>query len=664
MMPLSPGTSRGLATSPRRPSAWAAAINVASNVVSSAVKRATTPKSELDLLRSIDPLRAVASEMKHLTGNLRKLLTTGHPALERVAKYYTQSEGKHMRPLVVLLMSRATAVCPRSPAISRTGMEERERAVNNPISSSQSVRFEGMASSAAASSRPDGAAPAPSSSPSSADDILPTQRRLAEITELIHTASLLHDDVIDYSESRRGAPSANLAFGNKMAVLAGDFLLGRASIALARLRHVEIVELMATSISNLIEGEFLQLKNTSGDELVPVWSEEALTYYLQKTYLKTASLIALSCRSAAVLGGSDSATAEAAFQYGKNLGLAFQLVDDLLDYTRSAAELGKPAGADLQLGLATAPLLFAWKGIPELGALVGRKFANPGDVERVSRARCVQRVCTIAEACPIAGVCSIAEVCLIAKNVTHRRKCAPLQKLTCRFLRPATSFSRATASNRHARWRSSMPIKPSTRSSTFQTARPKTGWSTWRKRRSSGASRRGSSGVFPRTGGARTVCTSRAVGGVPASVRRVQPQLAANHGPRVYGWRTMGGDEPWIAATSIVMYHVSCTPHQHRHRHPPAGNGRGWGREKKNVWQGKEATWHAHGAAWRGQRLAAGYAGHAGHAAAPVGAPYREAAGMQAQVPRSADPSLQPVSARSRPPFTPATRDVAAARVR
>ena len=127
----------------------------------------------------------------------------------------------------------------------------------------------------------------------------------------------------------------------------------------------------------------MQLKNTSRDEKNPQWTEEALTYYLQKTYLKTASLISKSCRAAALLGGSDNVTVEAAYSYGKNLGLAFQLVDDMLDYTITEKELGKPAGADLELGLATAPLLFAWKNNPELGALVGRKFAEEGDVARV-----------------------------------------------------------------------------------------------------------------------------------------------------------------------------------------------------------------------------------------------------------------------------------------
>ena len=214
-------------------------------------------------------------------------------------------------------------------------------------------------------------------------DILPSQRRLAEITELIHTASLLHDDVIDHSQARRSAPSANIEFGNKMAVLAGDFLLGRASVALARLRDPEVTELLATVIANLVEGEFMQLKNTARDEKNPAWTEDTVSYYLQKTYLKSASLISKSCRAAAILGGSAPEVVEAAYLYGKNLGLAFQLVDDMLDYTVPGEELGKPAGADLELGLATAPLLFAWKDNKGLGRLVGRKFSGEGDVQRV-----------------------------------------------------------------------------------------------------------------------------------------------------------------------------------------------------------------------------------------------------------------------------------------
>lgn len=377
----------------RSSSAWSAAVSVAGNIVSNALNRAK--KNEL----AIDPLRAVAKEMKFLIGDVRKLLGSGHPSLDRAAKYYTQAEGKHMRPLIVLLMSRATYKCPKAPQLQPVYVQQQQQPLQasagvdvsispvnvlsdfNPAWSSTSPFADPSASSSSSSSSsPSSSTPEETPLP----EILPTQRRLAEITELIHTASLLHDDVIDHSESRRGAPSANLEFGNKMAVLAGDFLLGRASVALARLRNAEVVELLATVIANLVEGEFMQLKNTASDEKHPVWSEATVQYYLQKTYLKTASLISKSCRAAALLGGVDNATVEAAYLYGKNLGLAFQLVDDMLDYTRSAKELGKPAGADLELGLATAPLLFAWRDRPELGELVGRKFSQPGDAERVS----------------------------------------------------------------------------------------------------------------------------------------------------------------------------------------------------------------------------------------------------------------------------------------
>lgn len=347
---------------------------MASNVFSNATSRGAGPGGI-----SVDPLRMVAKEMKFLTGNIQQLLGSGHPSLDTVAKYYTQAEGKHVRPLIVLLMSRATALAPKTP---RYNNQENPADIDNsisPMSILSDVNPSSPTTNAITHSE--------TSYPATDIDILPSQRRLAEITELIHTASLLHDDVIDHSVSRRGRPSANLEFGNKMAVLAGDFLLSRASVALARLRDAEVTELLATVIANLVEGEFMQLKNTARDEKNPVWTEDTLTYYLQKTYLKSASLISKSCRAAALLGSSDAVTVDAAYIYGKNLGLAFQLVDDMLDYTISEAELGKPAGADLELGLATAPLLFAWKNNSELGRLVGRKFSEEGDVARVSLKR-------------------------------------------------------------------------------------------------------------------------------------------------------------------------------------------------------------------------------------------------------------------------------------
>ena len=171
----------------------------------------------------MDPFQTVAREMKFLTGNIRSLLGSGHPTLDTVAKYYTQSEGKYVRPMLVLLMSRATALTPK---IARAGSGS--NSVDRPITSASILSDDNPDASISDIAHDQAYTSADS-------DILPSQRRLAEITELIHTASLLHDDVIDHSVARRGAASANIEFGNKMAVLAGDFLLGRASVALARL---------------------------------------------------------------------------------------------------------------------------------------------------------------------------------------------------------------------------------------------------------------------------------------------------------------------------------------------------------------------------------------------------------------------------------------------
>lgn len=326
---------------------------------------------------SVDPFRLVGKEMRFLRRNIQQLLGSGHPMLDTVAKYYTHSEGKHIRPLIVLLMSRATSLASKA---SRGSLASTSASVDDSISPSIILSDVNPSSM--------DLYPLLDSSLQSIDtggnsEVLPSQRRLAEITELIHTASLLHDDVIDNSTTRRSSPSANIFFGNKMAVLAGDFLLGRASVALARLRNAEVIELLATVIANLVEGEFMQLKNTALDELEPRWTEETISYYLQKTYLKSASLISKSCRATAILGQSSPEVVEAAYAYGKNIGLAFQLVDDMLDYTISGEELGKPSGADLHLGLATAPLLFAWRENEDLGALVGRKFAGARDVQMV-----------------------------------------------------------------------------------------------------------------------------------------------------------------------------------------------------------------------------------------------------------------------------------------
>lgn len=337
-------------------------------------------------IRHIDPLRLVGKELKFLKNNIRQLLGSGHPLLDRVAKYYTQSEGKQIRPLLVLLMSQATALAPRSStSAARMPTPTEQAAIDHAIGSATVLADANPDASPLTASLRDGENLAGNGQGDAG--ILPSQQRLAEIIELIHTASLLHDDVIDNAVTRRSFISANVEFGNKMAVLAGDFLLGRASVALARLRDPEVTELIATVIANLIEGEFMQLKNTATEGDItgasPHYTDDTLKYYLQKTYLKSASLISKSCRAAALLGRCDPPVVDAAYAYGRNLGLAFQLVDDMLDYTVAGGDLGKPAGADLELGLATAPLLFAWRRHPELGPLVGRRFAGEGDVQMV-----------------------------------------------------------------------------------------------------------------------------------------------------------------------------------------------------------------------------------------------------------------------------------------
>ncbi len=168
-----------------------------------------------------------------------------------------------------------------------------------------------------------------SSSSTSSTTILSTQRRLASITEMIHVASLLHDDVIDESPLRRNLPSAPQQFGNKLSILSGDFLLGRASVALARLGNNEVVELLATVIANLVEGEVLQLRSPIAGTTSEGPTEEAFEMYMRKTYLKTASLMAKSSRAAVILGGCGEGenvwVKEAAYAYGRNLGIAFQV---------------------------------------------------------------------------------------------------------------------------------------------------------------------------------------------------------------------------------------------------------------------------------------------------------------------------------------------------
>ncbi|PFH48063.1 hypothetical protein AMATHDRAFT_66276 [Amanita thiersii Skay4041] len=383
-----------------------------------------------------NPFTLLSGELAELRTSLLTLLQSGHPALSEITNYYFLHPSKQVRPLLVLLLAQATnglgSQWERKLWESRVeGTGGRAEELDVPLTrpevlndwnpkmpgntSQFSSKFSPSSSSSSLSARRFKCSPPPeppSFNPStralhSPLVVLPTQRRLAQILEMIHTASLLHDDVIDGSSLRRGVPSAPSAFGNKLSVLGGNFVLGRASAALSRLGDIEVTELIGSILANLVDGEILQLKKVkmeSDGGGMGRTREDTWNIYLQKTYLKTASLMAKGARAAVILGGSNQGEIyrEIAYAFGRNVGIAFQLVDDVLDYESVSATLGKPGGADLQLGLATGPALYAWEEHPEMGELIQRKFEKEGDVERardyILRSSGVQRTRVLAQA--------------------------------------------------------------------------------------------------------------------------------------------------------------------------------------------------------------------------------------------------------------------------
>lgn len=175
---------------------------------------------------------------------------------------------------------------------------------------------------------------------------------IAAIIEFIHTATLLHDDVVDESNMRRGRETANALFGNSASVLVGDFLYTRSFQMMVKINNMRVMEILSDATNIVAEGEVLQLMNCND----PDTSEES---YLQVIYCKTAKLFEAATRLPAVLANKDVETEQALAEYGKHLGTAFQLVDDIMDYTADAKEMGKNVGDDLAEGKPTLPLLYA-----------------------------------------------------------------------------------------------------------------------------------------------------------------------------------------------------------------------------------------------------------------------------------------------------------------
>lgn len=174
---------------------------------------------------------------------------------------------------------------------------------------------------------------------------------LAAVVEFIHTATLLHDDVVDESELRRGRETANAMFGNAASVLVGDFLYSRAFQMMVGTNSMRVMQILSDATNVIAEGEVLQLLNMHDPEV-----DEAR--YVQVIRYKTAKLFEAAAQLGAVLAGADDATEAAAAAYGRHIGTAFQLVDDLLDYTASAEQMGKNAGDDLREGKPTLPLIY------------------------------------------------------------------------------------------------------------------------------------------------------------------------------------------------------------------------------------------------------------------------------------------------------------------
>ncbi|MEB3309522.1 MAG: solanesyl diphosphate synthase [Snowella sp.] len=269
------------------------------------------------MISSTSLFAPVDNDLRLMTDNLKQLISARHPILGAAAEHLFGAGGKRLRPAIVLLVSRATLLD---------------------------------------------------------QDITPRHRRLAEITEMIHTASLVHDDVVDEAELRRSVPTVNSLFDNRIAVLAGDFLFAQSSWYLANLDNLQVVKLLSEVIRDFAEGEILQSINRFDINI-------SLESYLEKSYYKTASLIANSAKAAGILSDVSDDVAEQLYHYGRDLGLAFQIVDDILDFTSPTEVLGKPAGSDLISGNITAPALFALEESPYLATLIQREFREAGDIE-------------------------------------------------------------------------------------------------------------------------------------------------------------------------------------------------------------------------------------------------------------------------------------------
>lgn len=175
--------------------------------------------------------------------------------------------------------------------------------------------------------------------------------RLSTLFEYVHAASLVHDDVLDNADLRRRKPSVRQVWGNAAAVLGGDFLYSAASAIAVECRNLELIRLLSDLLKRMVEGQFLELEHTHNWKI-------SKAEYMEIITAKTAALMRAACNSGAMVAGADEKTVQHLGDFGSNLGIAFQLMDDLLDYTSSEEVFGKPVGKDLKEGKITLPLVY------------------------------------------------------------------------------------------------------------------------------------------------------------------------------------------------------------------------------------------------------------------------------------------------------------------
>lgn len=255
---------------------------------------------------------SIATDMALVNQVIRTKLHSEVPLVNQIAEYIISAGGKRIRPVLVLLMANA-------------------------------YQYQGT-----------------------------HHHELAAIIEFIHTATLLHDDVVDESSMRRGRKTANALFGNAASVLVGDFLYSRAFQMMVSINRMEIMEILADATNVIAEGEVLQLLNMHDPDV----TEER---YLQVIRSKTAKLFEAAAQVGALISGATAQQIDAAAEYGRSLGTAFQLIDDVLDYSGNAQEIGKNVGDDLCEGKPTLPLIYLMKNGSEQEKYLVKSCIEQGD---------------------------------------------------------------------------------------------------------------------------------------------------------------------------------------------------------------------------------------------------------------------------------------------